>query len=115
MNAKICRSPNCSELINQNEVYCEKHKKPKLAPFQNAVRHNEELYNTKEWRKLRKQKIQEMPFCSKCGINENLQVHHIVAPRGNPDLFYNESNLTVVCEQCHRLITQKEIAYRKSA
>ena len=120
MLAKLCREPSCNEIIPNTEKYCPKHKKEKQVrqsvPFETAVRHNEGLYNTTLWKKIKKKLLQETPYCCKCGIGikeTKLQVHHIVAPLGNENLFYDESNCVVVCEQCHRLITQKEIQNRK--
>ena len=47
-----------------------------------------------------------------CGSTENLTVDHIIDPRGNPDLFYEENNLQTLCKDCHRLKTAQEITER---
>ena len=109
MRAKICNFPSCNKLIKQDERYCESHIKPKVKPFENAVRHNEGLYNTTRWRKLRKEVLSETPYCAKCGISKNLEIHHIVPPRGNEGLFFDENNCVPVCKSCHRIITAREI------
>jgi len=99
-------------VLLDKEKYCSKHQPEKRVPFKNAVRHNEGLYNTTKWRKLRNITLTEQPLCSICGISNkeaSLQVHHIVAPRGNEELFFDENNLTSVCSTCHRKITAKEI------
>ena len=117
--AKLCRYPSCNNLVPKGESYCYKHKREKQAsqsvPFETAVRYNQGLYNTTLFKNIRKKLLQENPHCFRCGIGKeaNLQIHHIIAPLGNEDLFYDESNCVVVCEQCHRVITAKEISDRK--
>jgi 5-methylcytosine-specific restriction protein A len=116
MKAKICNSPGCNELIPPTERYCPRHKKEPGKPFSSAIRFNEELYHTSQWRKLRATILKEQPNCSKCGISgseSKLEVHHIIPPRGNEELFFDENNLVSVCPVCHKIITNKEIGNRK--
>ena len=40
--------------------------------------------------------------CAKCSTDTNLVIHHIVPYNINPDLFVVESNMSVLCEDCHR-------------
>jgi 5-methylcytosine-specific restriction protein A len=109
---KICNYPGCDTLIEQSERYCANHKREPAEPFSGAVRFNEALYKTSLWRSLRKKILKEQPHCSRCGSTENLQVHHIVPPRGNEELFFDENNLVTVCAVCHRVITNHEIRKR---
>jgi 5-methylcytosine-specific restriction endonuclease McrA len=111
MKKKICNYPSCNILIPTTERYCSLHKKEKI-PFESAIRYNETLYNTTTWRKLRKEVLKEQPVCSKCRADIKLEIHHIIPPRGNEKLFFDKNNLTVVCQQCHRILTNQEI--RKS-
>lgn len=79
------------------------------------MRSNIALYHTPEWRKLRWTVLQEQPACYRCGIGKDevrLEVHHLIPPRGNEELFYERSNVVAVCQHCHRIITQREIGYR---
>ena len=112
MKKKICKEAGCNELID-NGSYCIKHIKEKPAPFSNAVRYNEELYNTSRWRELRRELLKENPYCHYCWSTHKLQVHHLKPPLGNEELFFEESNLRVVCEKCHKLLTLCEIQERK--
>jgi len=111
--AKICRAPNCNRLIPSDKAYCEAHQPPPRIPFANAARSNEGLYNTARWRALRKKIIAETPYCVKCGADKNLQVHHIIEPRGNELLFFDADNCIPVCNVCHRKITAREIGNRR--
>ena len=112
MRAKICATAGCNILIPQSERHCKAHIPEPRKPFQNAIRLNEEYYHTKEWRVLRKKILKEQPVCSKCGNDMNLEIHHIVAPRGNEELFFNENNLMTVCKGCHKVLTAREIKSR---
>jgi 5-methylcytosine-specific restriction protein A len=115
MKKKICNSPGCNRLIDHGSRYCDEHTRPPTIPFKNAVRTNGLLYNTTRWRKLRKIIIEESPFCSMCGATETeLEVHHAIPPRGNEDLFFDKNNLVVVCSDCHRVVTNREIRKRKT-
>jgi 5-methylcytosine-specific restriction protein A len=111
MKKKICSYPSCNKLVNINERYCTEHKTNKK-PFESAIRFNESLYNTTRWRKLRVKILNEQPNCFKCGISKSeskLEVHHLVPPRGNEELFFDENNLMAICSACHRVITNREI------
>jgi 5-methylcytosine-specific restriction protein A len=111
MKRYICRFPGCNKLL-ETPGYCEEHKIEKV-PFQNAVRHNEELYKTVEWRKLKKEHLKENEYCVRCGTEENLTVDHIISPLGNTELFFNPNNLQTLCVACHRIKTANEINERR--
>jgi 5-methylcytosine-specific restriction protein A len=119
MKRYLCRNPGCGKLI-EKPGYCNLHKierennKPK--PFINAIRSNNELYQLPEWRALKKKVLNDMPFCCYCGIGKNesrLEVHHVVPPRGDRDLFFDYSNCISVCPDCHSKITAIEISNRR--
>jgi 5-methylcytosine-specific restriction protein A len=116
MKKRICNNLGCNTLINDNERYCSEHIKEKSVPFANSIRYNESLYNTAQWRTLRKIHLQSNPSCIKCGAtkkdNIKIEVHHLVPPRGNEELFFDENNLATVCSACHRILTNQEIGKR---
>jgi len=111
--AKICNEAGCNALIDSGSTYCQKHIKAPRVPFQNATRSNDGLYNTTRWRKLRKKILSETPYCIRCGADSGLEIHHKVAPRGDVELFYEESNCVPVCRACHRRFTAREILGRQ--
>jgi 5-methylcytosine-specific restriction protein A len=116
MKRKICNSPGCNTLIELSERYCPRHKKEEPPPFSSAIRYNECLYKTTQWKQLRAKVLKEQTNCCKCGIDRTetkLEVHHLIPPRGNEDLFFDEGNLVAVCSVCHKIITNKEIENRK--
>lgn len=115
MRKKICNAPGCSTLIEPAESYCARHQRERPAPFSNAIRYNEALYKTTRWRTLRASVLREQRCCSQCGVSGDetrLEVHHIIPPRGNEELFFDAENLTAVCPACHRAITNREIGSR---
>jgi 5-methylcytosine-specific restriction protein A len=120
MRKKICAYAGCNTLVEPDERYCPLHKYKReyehIKPFEGATRFNEHLYNTSMWRAIRKKKIAECPYCVKCGIPKEeaiLEVHHVIPPRGNEELFFDPGNLIVVCGNCHKIITAGEIRKRK--
>jgi 5-methylcytosine-specific restriction protein A len=115
MLKKICNYPGCTRLINPGEKYCPEHTREPVRkePFKKAFRSNAPLYNSAKWRKLRSAKIKENPWCAKCGADKHLEVHHLIPPRGNEELFFDADNIIVVCESCHRIITNAEIRKRR--
>jgi 5-methylcytosine-specific restriction protein A len=116
LKKKICNSPGCNTLIDPFERYCQQHQKEQPPPFSSAIRYNESLYKTTLWKQLRAKVLKEQTSCFKCGIDKTeakLEVHHLIPPRGNEDLFFDENNLVAVCPICHRIITNREIIDRK--
>ena len=117
MIKKLCSFPNCTAYAEPNHIYCSEHLKQSRArhiAFLNAKRSNESLYNTQRWRTLRALHLKKNPFCVMCGSRKNLSVDHIVGPRGNEDLFFDENNLQTLCHQCHAAKTAQEIRERKN-
>ena len=109
MKAKICREVNCNNLIDGALTYCEKHTRGKRLPFQNAIRTNDKLYNTSKWKEIRKRILHNQRYCKECRATENLEIHHIVPPRGDDLLFFDMGNLIPLCKACHRVVTAREI------
>ena len=126
MLKKICQYSGCDCFAVEHHTYCEKHllesqKKhqewlknhSKKKPFENAERTNN--YNNVEWRALRKEVLERDGYCCRsCGATAaesgfSLEIHHIIPPKGNKELFYNINNCVTLCKVCHARITQEEI------
>lgn len=71
---------------------------------------NHPFYKRKIWQSLRKRKLLEQPLCERCKMNNRLieatTVHHIIAHKGNYELFKNYDNLQSVCKRCHDVVEQ---------
>ena len=126
MLKKICQYSGCDCFAVEHHTYCAKHllesqKKhqewlknhSKKKPFENAERTNN--YNNVEWRALRKEVLERDGYCCRsCGATAaesgfSLEIHHIIPPKGNKELFYNINNCVTLCKVCHAKITQEEI------
>lgn len=128
MNRRLCKYPGCTTIIDTDEEVCndpehikwlaekKREREARIAdrkPFQNAERSNDALYHDVRWIRLSKAAIKACPYCCVCGRQDHLTVDHITAPRGNEELFFDPTNLQVLCFDCHRKKTRKEIADRK--
>lgn len=116
-----CSWPGCYAVIDEPRSYCDRHKAAGEAakmrkavkaearrPYAEAQRPNAALYNTRAWRQVRASVIKAHPYCAQCGARTELQVHHIIPPKGDAATFYDADNLTVLCADCHRQETARE-------
>lgn len=55
----------------------------------------------RSWRKLRKHIIKSHPYCAVCGWDKKLEGHHILPRHKYPDLSLLESNVIILCRNCH--------------
>ena len=63
------------------------------------------LYNTKQWRRLRYYQLLKRPLCKFCAdlgliVNATI-VDHIKPHKGNESLMFDENNLQSLCKVCH--------------
>lgn len=88
----------------------------------NSLPKHRELYSSYKWKQLVKDKISEHPYCSDpfsngCHDDEGLELHHIIQPFVdgvlNEFLAYDESNLIVVCQRCHRMLSMRQARDRR--
>ena len=97
-----CSHPECGKLVLKGSR-CEDHKiSREFAPEHHS------LYNRKSWHILRANQLRQFPYCIICNTSRNLQVDHIVDHKGDPDLFYDMSNLQTLCDVHHSQKTGKE-------
>lgn len=112
MRMKICSYPGCGKLIPlDGPSRCEEHK---FIPFKNATRSNQGLYDTTQWKDLKKMVIDRDLRCVICGSEIDLEIDHVIPPRGNEELFFNLTNLQLLCKVCHRKKTNEEIRNRQT-
>lgn len=60
-----------------------------------------EAARSPKWNKTRDAFIAKNPSCSACGQKTELEVHHCLPYHLRPDLELLESNLIVLCHDCH--------------
>ncbi len=66
-------------------------------------RADERLRKTTEWRKMSDYLLAREPLCQICGEPAGLR-HHIIEPRGDASLFFDENNTASVCIECHNKV-----------
>lgn len=117
---RLCKAPGCNGLAEFPERYCSKHmylkrrdeeRREAFLSGKDYTPQYVELYNDPKWRQMKKKHLQEEPYCRYCGAKAT-EVDHIVAHRGDVNLFFDEDNLQSLCSECHSKKTMNEIAER---
>lgn len=116
MKLKLCGEAGCNKLVVDGGYYCPEHKikhdkERKASAFKNATRFAN--YHSPEWIKFRGEVLKKQKCCEKCGTTKGLQVHHIIPVRYAPELFLRRENVMVLCADCHKSETAREIRERK--
>jgi 5-methylcytosine-specific restriction protein A len=107
-----CNKVGCPELTR--DTYCDKHKREKRSYDKNRGTAAQRGYGAK-WRKARKYFLAQHPFCV-CDKCKNREVplmadvvDHIIPHRGDPNLFWDQSNWQPMNHRCHsRKTVQKD-------
>jgi len=110
-----CAHPGCPELVEYPDRYCEKHKRERNRSRREYDKERgtaaQRGYDAR-WRKVRKRFLAENPLCTECMKEGRLTpatvVDHIVPHKGDPELFWDESNWQPLCKQCHDRKTARE-------
>lgn len=66
------------------------------------------LYDSEQWKKLRRLHLSKYSFCNECGSQEKLNVDHRIPHNGNMDLFLDADNLETKCHSCHSSKTARK-------
>lgn len=116
-----CKYPTCFRQLKE-PGYCTEHGKlakpedkkeeyikAERKPFETADSPNSELYQSYEWKMLSRRIRERDKVCLLCGATHHLSVHHIQPPKGNQDLFFDDSNLITLCIDCHNKQTGNEV------
>ena len=65
----------------------------------------QELLKTDEWKKRRKEILDKKGYiCSNCGKRFGLEVHHLRYINGRKPWEYEDEDLIVLCDICHKKI-----------
>ncbi|MBO8169975.1 MAG: HNH endonuclease [Thermoanaerobacteraceae bacterium] len=109
---KPCSYPGCPELVEAGQRFCNKHKKQEQKRYdQERGTAAQRGYNSR-WRKARKMFLKKNPLCAECQKNGRITpatvVDHIRPHRGNPELFWDESNWQPLCKYHHDVKTAKQ-------
>lgn len=96
-----CKHPGCPALVPYGRSYCDKHQALHCGDRPSAAKRG---YDSR-WRKARARFLKVHPLCVKCKEEGRFVkatvVDHIVPHRGDPELFWDESNFQSLCKRCH--------------
>lgn len=106
-----CAHPGCYMVAPAGERYCDKHKEEHR---HDRVSSGKRGYNSR-WQKARARFLRKHPLCERCREQGRLTkatvVDHVVPHRGDPALFWDESNWQALCKSCHDHKTMTEDRY----
>lgn len=108
----MVRCGNCKEYVPKEEAvqvgiqnFCDsacqttyRYKKPKEP--KKAFQKKKRLQQDHEYAKNRKLVLERDRFCRVCGGKENLQAHHVMF-RSQAGANHQQSNLILLCNECH--------------
>ena len=92
---KPCAYPGCPNLTDTR--YCDEHKSLETDEWRSGSRNG--FYLSPEWKRKRKEFLDEHPFCASCGRPAEV-VDHIVPVRQGGALL-DDDNLQSLCQACH--------------
>lgn len=108
---KPCKHPGCPNLTEG--FYCEEHESLHRGDRAGASNRG---YNRK-WQRSRERFLRKNPLCVECQKEgkyvKATVVDHIVPHRGDPVLFWNESNWQPLCKHHHDSKTMTEDRYQE--
>jgi len=99
-----CGHVGCKEL--SRDRYCPKHQLEEARRYESQQRDKElkALYDTPQWRRLRRRYITAHPLCEDCEAAGRLtpaqEIHHM-KPVVQGGGFLDEGNLRALCQSCH--------------
>ena len=103
-----CKHPGCPNLVPVGKKYCDDHKP--LHPEE--IRSGSSRGYGRQWQKARKQYLEVHPLCVECMKQGQYvratDVDHIIPHRGDPDLFWDQSNWQPLCHSHHSQKTRRE-------
>ena len=108
-----CKHPGCPALVSYGQQYCSEH-----APLHSSERKgaSERGYGSR-WQRARLRFLRAHPLCIECLKEQRVTpatvVDHIVPHRGDPNLFWDESNWQPLCKHHHDVKTMTEDRYQE--
>lgn len=106
-----CKHPGCPKLVSPDQRYCEDHKINRQENPERRQKTAERGYSS-TWRIARKRFLEANPLCVECKkygkFVKATDVDHIIPHKGNPKLFWDETNWQPLCHRHHSIKTRKE-------
>jgi len=110
--ATPCRQPGCPRLCNDKSGYCAEHKKEHQRQQDKERGSSTQRGYGRRWGRRRARYLREHPLCVICLEEERTTaatiVDHVIPPRGDPELFWDENNWQSLCKFHHDQKTAKQ-------
>lgn len=87
---------------NHQCSWCHSQKDPPLGVCDKCMRSLRRLYVSREWKTLRKEILDAGGVCQHCRTAIGEEVHHIKEWFFFPSLFFEPTNLLLLCMKCHQ-------------
>lgn len=102
-----CTYPGCNTLVQSGR--CDEHVSKPVVRDPRVKR----LYNSRQWQAIRAAQLASSPWCVDCLADgyhvAATEVDHIQPHNGNPDLFFDGTNLQSLCKTHHSSKTATEV------
>ena len=112
---KPCAAPGCPNLVERGQKYCEQHRSLQKQERSSASARG---YGY-QWQKARKRFLFSHTLCEECMKKgryvKATDVDHVIPHRGDPKLFWDQSNWRALCHSCHSKKTNEndmDVEYR---
>jgi 5-methylcytosine-specific restriction protein A len=113
MAVRVCNKQGCFALTDSG--YCKSHEylkdANKVARDKDRASSSERGYGSR-WRRRRRFFLAHQSLCVRCleigRVTGASIVDHIIPPKGDQQLFWDESNWQALCKICHGYKTAKE-------
>jgi 5-methylcytosine-specific restriction protein A len=96
-----CRHPGCPARVYAGGGYCDRHRRPARADWQDNRAPSSQRGYDQRWHQLRRWYIQQHPLCEVCYDEPAEIVHHKRPVRDDPEERLSVDNLQSVCRVCH--------------
>ncbi len=108
---RFCAQQGCSQKVLHG--YCDEHR-PAVRQFLRRFQTGETAYNSSKWVKTSRRFKADHPFCINKGVDPDCMIvsditDHIIPHRGDPVLFWDETNWQPMCWRCHSRKTAHEL------
>lgn len=99
----MCRQSGCGQTVTRSG-YCAKHRRAYEKERGTAAKRG---YDDR-WRKARLAFLKEHPICAECKDELASVVDHKTPHKGDPELFWDQTNWQELCPTCHNRKTALE-------
>jgi len=110
--ATPCRKQGCPLYSNDKSGYCDKHKREQQKIQDQERGSSAQRGYDRKWRRARIRYLREHPLCVEClskgQVAAATVVDHVIPPKGDYELFWDESNWQSLCKFHHDTKTAKE-------